>query len=132
MVQKIDHIGLAVKSIDQALPFYLNQLGLKALPAEEVPAQKVRVVRLPVGQIHVELLEPTAPDSPIAKFLEKRGEGIHHIAFEVADLQKELRELEADGICLVHTTPQTGSAGRKIAFLHPKSTSGSLIELTQI
>lgn len=131
MIQKIDHIGLAVKKIAQALPFYQQQLGLKEVQIEEVPDQKVRIAILPIGESTIELLEPTDPQSPVAKFIAKKGEGIHHIAFAVDELSPILKELDRNGICLVDKEPRQGAQGKKIAFLHPKSTFGSLIELTQ-
>lgn len=131
MIQKIDHIGIAVKSIAAALPFYQQQLGIKATHFEEIAEQKVRLAVLPVGETAIELLEATAPDSPVAKFIAKRGEGIHHIAFAVDDIAAALKKLDRDGICLVDKTPRRGERGKQIAFLHPSSTHGTLIELTQ-
>jgi len=131
MIQKIDHIGLAVKKIAQALPFYQQQLGLKEVHIEEIADQKVRIAILPLGESTIELLEPTDPQSPVAKFIAKKGEGIHHIAFEVDELSPTLKELDRSGICLVDKEPRQGAQGKKIAFLHPKSTFGALIELTQ-
>ncbi len=131
MIRKIDHIGIAVKSIAAALPFYEKELGMKAARFEEISDQKVKVAMLPAGESTIELLEPTSPDSPIAKFLEKRGEGIHHIAFAVDDIAGALKKLDQNGVCLVDKAPRRGESGKKIAFLHPKSTFGTLIELTQ-
>jgi len=131
MIRKIDHIGIAVKSLEAALPFYEKQLGLKATRFEEIPDQKVRVAMLPAGEATIELLEPTSPDSPVAKFLEKRGEGIHHIAFAVDDIAAALRKLDKSGVCLVDKTPRRGESGKQIAFIHPKSAFGSLLELTE-
>lgn len=131
MIQKIDHIGIAVKSIAAALPFYQRELGLKAAHFEEIDEQKVRLAVLPVGETAIELLEATAPDSPVAKFIAKRGEGIHHIAFAIDDIAAALKILDRDGICLVDKTPRRGEGGKLIAFLHPSSAFGTLIELTQ-
>ncbi len=127
----IDHIGIAVKKIKTALPFYQEQLGLKKVFIETVPQQKVRVAILPIGNSQIELLEATSKNSPIAKFIAKRGEGIHHIAFETTDLKKRLKNLSDQGVCLIDSTPRRGAQGKQIAFLHPKSTFGSLVELTQ-
>lgn len=131
MIKKIDHIGIAVKKITDSLPFYQQQLGLKEVVFEEVPDQQVRIALLPVGESQIELLEATSPDSPIAKFIVKKGEGIHHIAFAVEALQPSLKNLEKNGICLIDKTPRQGAQNKQIAFLHPKSTSGSLLELVQ-
>jgi len=131
MLQKIDHIGIAVKKITDTLPFYQQQLGLKKVHIEEVPQQKVRIAILSIGESNLELIEATSPDSPVAKFIAKRGEGIHHIAFEVTDIKSSLKNLDRNGICLVHSEPQAGSRNTQIAFLHPKSTFGTLLELVQ-
>lgn len=132
MIQKIDHIGIAVKKITEALPFYQQQLGVKEVHFEEVADQQVRIAFLPVGDSELELLEPTSKDSPIAKFIEKQGEGIHHIAFEVKNLKDSLKSLEKNGIQLIDKCPRTGAQNKQIAFLHPKSSSGALIELLQL
>lgn len=126
----IDHIGIAVKSIEEAAKIY-NDLGLKIEGTETVESQKVKVAFIPVGQSRIELLEPTTPDGPTGQFIEKRGEGIHHIALKVDDLEQALKELSAKGYQLIDKTPRYGAGGHKIAFVHPKSTKGVLLELTQ-
>ena len=128
---KIDHLGIAVRSIDEAKKLYQDTLGLKFEGAETVPEQKVTTAFFPVGDSEVELLESTAPDGPIAKYLEKRGEGIQHIAFRVENLEEALAELKEKGIRLIDEKPRMGAGGAKIAFLHPKSTHGVLIELSE-
>lgn len=128
----IEHIGIAVKSIEEALPYYENVLGLKCYAIEEVADQKVKTAFLKIGQTKIELLESTSPDGTIASFIEKRGEGIHHIAFSVADGVKEaLVELEGKGVRLIDKAPRKGAEGLNIAFLHPKSTVGVLTELCE-
>ena len=131
MVSKIDHIGIAVKNLDEQIHFYSDVLGLPLEKIETVPDQKVRVAIFPIGETRIELLEPTSNDSPIAKFLEKRGQGIHHIAYFVRDLEGNLEILEKKGIELIDKQPRIGAEGSKIAFLHPKSTYGVLIELCE-
>jgi methylmalonyl-CoA/ethylmalonyl-CoA epimerase len=128
---KIDHIGIATKSIEEALKFWQNSLGLENVHTEIVEEQKVRVAMLPVGESRVELLEPTSDDSPISKFLEKRGGGIHHIAVEVEDIEASLAKLKAEGARLIDETPRIGAEGCLIAFVHPAATGGVLLELTQ-
>ena len=128
----IEHIGIAVKSIDEALPYYENVLGLKCYAIEEVADQKVKTAFLKIGQTKIELLESTSPDGTIASFIEKRGEGIHHIAFSVADgVQNALVEMEGKGVRLIDKAPRKGAEGLNIAFLHPKSTQGVLTELCE-
>lgn len=131
MLNKIEHIGVAVTSIEQSLPFYTEVLGLELLGIEEVPDQKLRVAFLKIGQSNIELLEPTCPDANVAKFLENRGPGIHHVAFAVDDVAKELEAVQSRGIRVIDETPRIGAGGAKIAFLHPKSGGGVLIELCQ-
>jgi methylmalonyl-CoA/ethylmalonyl-CoA epimerase len=131
MVTKIDHIGIAVKNLDEALKFYEEVLGIKCVGTEVVEEQKVKTAFLPIGDTEVELLEATDEDSPIAKFIEKRGEGIQHIAYRVDDIEKALEEVKAKGIRLIDEKPRKGAGGAKIAFLHPKSTYGVLIELCE-
>ncbi|NCO52795.1 MAG: methylmalonyl-CoA epimerase [Deltaproteobacteria bacterium] len=131
MTKKINHIGIAVKNIEAALPFYRDILGMKFEGTEEVAEQKVRVAFLQVGESRIELLEPTAPDSPVAKFLEKTGEGIHHLAYEVDDLEASLADLRQKGMRLIDETPRFGAHGAKIAFLHPRASGGVLTELCQ-
>ena len=127
----IEHIGIAVKSIDEALPFYENVMGLKCYNIEEVADQKVRTAFFMIGQTKIELLESTDPEGPVGKFIEKRGEGIHHIAFAVDQIEDKLRKAEAAGIRLIDSTPRKGAEGLSIAFLHPKSTFGVLTELCE-
>lgn len=127
----IEHIGIAVKSIDEALPFYEKVLGLKCYNIEEVADQKVKTAFFMIGQTKIELLESTDPEGPVGKFIEKRGEGIHHIAFAVEQIEEKLRKAEAAGIRLIDSTPRKGAEGLSIAFLHPKSTFGVLTELCE-
>jgi methylmalonyl-CoA/ethylmalonyl-CoA epimerase len=128
----IEHIGIAVKSLREAIPFYENRLGLKCYNIEEVVDQKVRTAFFQVGQTKIELLESTDPEGTIAKFIEKKGEGIHHIAFAVADgVQQALDTLSADGVQTIDKAPRKGAEGLNIAFLHPKSTLGVLTELCE-
>jgi len=130
-ILKIDHLGIAVNSIEDGKRFWTDILGLPFEGAETVAAQKVTTAFFPVGESEVELLESTAPDGPVAKFIEKRGEGIQHIAFRVENIEEALAELKAKGIKLIDETPRIGAGGAKIAFLHPKATSGILVELCQ-
>lgn len=131
MIKKIDHIGIAVKDLQAAIKFYEDMLGLKVTEIEEVVEQKVRVAFLPTGDSEVELLESTTPDGPIAKFIEKNGEGIQHIAFRVENLEEKLAELKEKGVRLIDEKPRRGAGGADIAFLHPKSTFGTLVELCE-
>ena len=131
MIQSIDHIGIAVKSLHDALPLYTDGLGMEEIVIEDVPSQKVRVAMIPVGNSRIELLEPTSPDSPIAKFIEKHGEGIHHISLEVTDIEQHMAQLKDNNIQLTNDTPVPGADGTIVTFLHPKSTHGVLIELSQ-
>ncbi|MCU0238125.1 MAG: methylmalonyl-CoA epimerase [Pyrinomonadaceae bacterium] len=128
---KIDHLGIATKSIEEALKFWQDSLGLENVHTEIVEEQKVRVAMLPIGESRVELLEPTSVDSPISKFLEKRGGGIHHIAIEVENIIESLAKLKENGAKLIDETPRIGAEGCLIAFVHPQSTNGVLLELTQ-
>lgn len=130
-VSHIEHLGIAVKSLDQAIPFWENLLGTKCYNIEEVAEQKVRTAFLKVGDTKIELLESTADDGPIAKFIEKKGEGIQHIAFAVKDIEGALAECEEKGIQLIDKTPRKGAEGLSIAFLHPKATLGVLTELCE-
>ena len=125
----IEHLGIAVKSIEEALPYYENVLGLKCYSIEEVPDQKVRTAFMMVGQTNLELLEPTSDESPIAKFIEKRGEGIHHIAFCVEAANEALADAASKGIKLIDEKARKGAEGLNIGFLHPKSTMGVLTEV---
>jgi methylmalonyl-CoA epimerase len=127
----IDHIGVAVKNMESALKFWEITLGIKCTGIEEVAEQKVRTAFLPVRDTEVELLEPTADDSPVAKFIEKKGEGIHHLAIRVPDLQKALDELKAQGVRLIDERPRMGAGGAKIAFIHPAASGGILLELSE-
>jgi methylmalonyl-CoA/ethylmalonyl-CoA epimerase len=129
MIQAIDHLGIAVRSLDEAVPLYEKALGLRCLGREEVASQKVRTAFFDAGGVHLELLEPTAPESPVAKFLQERGEGIHHVAFRSDDLEGQLKQAAAAGVRLIHEKPFEGAAGKLVAFLHPKSTRGVLTEL---
>ncbi|NJD90969.1 MAG: methylmalonyl-CoA epimerase [Geobacter sp.] len=131
MLHKINHIGIAVPSIDATLPFYRDQLGMACLGIEEVAEQKVKVAMLSIGESKIELLEPTAEDSPVARFLEKSGQGIHHIAYEVTDIEVAIASLLADGARMIDEKPRQGAHGTRIAFLHPKSSHGVLTELCQ-
>ncbi|MDT8400443.1 MAG: methylmalonyl-CoA epimerase [Bacteroidales bacterium] len=127
----IEHIGIAVRSVDEAIPFYEKVLGLKCYNIEEVADQKVRTAFFKVGQTKIELLESTDPEGPVGKFIEKRGEGIHHLAFAVSRLEDKLREAESRGVRLIDSIPRKGAEGLDIAFLHPKSTFGVLTELCE-
>ena len=128
----IEHLGIAVKSLEEAIPYYENILGLKCYSIEEVADQKVRTAFFKVGQTKIELLEPTCPESTIAGFIEKRGEGIHHLAFAVADGVANARaEVEAKGVRRIDKAPRKGAEGLNIAFLHPKSTGSVLTELCE-
>jgi len=130
-ILKIDHLGVAVKSIDKGKEFWTDILGLAFEGAETVEVQKVTTAFFPVGESEVELLESTAPDGPIARYIEKRGEGIQHIAFRVENIDEALEELKEKGVQLIDETPRTGAGGARIAFLHPKSTGGVLVELCE-
>jgi methylmalonyl-CoA/ethylmalonyl-CoA epimerase len=129
-VLKIDHIGIAVKDLEETKKVY-ETLGLKVTDVEEVAEQKVKVAFLPVGDSEVELLESTDPEGPIAKFIEKKGAGMQHIAFRVDDIEKALEELKEKGIRLIDEKPRYGAGGARIAFLHPKSTHGVLVEISE-
>lgn len=128
---KINHLGIATKGIDEALKFWENALGLENVHTETVEDQKVRVAMLPLGESRIELLEPTSEDSPISKFLEKRGGGIHHIAVEVEDINAALLKLKAQGMRLIDENPRIGAEGCLVVFVHPASTNGVLLELVQ-
>lgn len=131
-ISHIEHLGIAVKSLEQAIPYYENILGLKCYSVEEVADQKVKTAFFMVGQTKIELLESTDPEGPIGKFIEKKGEGIHHLAFAVEDgVQGALTELEGKGVQLIDKAPRKGAEGLSIAFLHPKSTVGVLTELCE-
>lgn len=127
----IEHIGVAVKSIEEHLPYYENVLGLKCYNIETVEDQKVKTAFFKIGQTKIELLEPTSEDSTIAKYIEKRGEGVHHIAFATNNVNEALNEVEAKGVKLIDTKARPGAEGLNIAFLHPKSTGSVLTELCE-
>lgn len=129
MLTKIDHIGIAVKSLDNALEFY-KSIGIEPESFEEVKSQQVKVAFLKIGQSNVELLEPTTEASPIAKFLDKKGEGIHHTCYEVKDIYEVLEKLKDSGVKLINESPVEGAHGKKVAFVHPKSANGVLTELS--
>lgn len=131
MVEKVDHIGIAVKDLEKALKFYEEILGLKCEGTEVVEEQKVKVAFLPIGDTEVELLESTEPNGPIAKYIEKRGEGIQHIAYRVDNIEKAIEEMKEKGIRMIDEKPRYGAGGAKIAFAHPKDTYGVLIELCE-
>ncbi len=131
LLKNLDHIGIAVRSIEKSLQIYVKVLGLKARRIEEVVDQKTRTALLSVGAVNLELLEATSPDSPVARFLTKRGEGIHHLCFRVDDLEAALAQLKAGGVRLIDQTPRCGAGGCMIAFIHPASMGGILIELSQ-
>ncbi len=130
-ISHIEHLGIAVKSLDEAIPFWEKKLGLKCYAIEEVKEQKVRTAFFKVGQSKIELLESTDPEGPIGKFIEKKGEGIHHLAFAVDGLQASLDEVAGKGVQLIDKSPRKGAEGLDIAFLHPKSTGGILMELCE-
>ncbi len=125
----IEHLGIAVKSLEVSIPVWEKMLGTKCYNIEEVTEQKVKTAFFKIGEVKIELLEATADDSPIAKFIEKKGEGVHHIAYAVENLEESLAAAEEAGIQLIDKTPRKGAEGLNIAFLHPKSTAGVLTEL---
>jgi methylmalonyl-CoA epimerase len=131
MLKKIDHIGVAVKNIEEALSFYRDQLGLEVGGIEEIPEQKVKVAFMKIGESRIELLQSTDPNGPVAKHIEKRGEGIQHIALGVDDIVSELASLKSKGTRLINEEPRIGAGDAKIAFIHPKSSKGVLLELCQ-
>ena len=131
MTGKIDHIGIAVKDLEKGIANYEGILGLSCTGTEEIAEQKVRVAMIPVGDINIELLESTSPDGPVARFIERKGEGFHHIAYRVRDIQKEIERLKERGVRLIDREPRIGAHGAKIAFIHPKSTGGVLVELVE-
>ena len=128
---KINHLGIATKGIDEALKFWADALGLENVHTETVEDQKVRVAMLPIGESRIELLEPTSDDSPISKFLERRGGGIHHIAVEVENIEEALGKLKSEGMRLIDENPRIGAEGCLVAFVHPASAGGVLLELVQ-
>jgi methylmalonyl-CoA/ethylmalonyl-CoA epimerase len=131
MINKIDHIGIAVKSFEHSLPFYTEILQLPLLGIEEVTSEKVRVAFIQAGNTKLELLEATNQDSPIARFIEKRGEGIHHIALGVTSIEDRIKEIKEKGIQMIHDVSKIGAGGAQVAFIHPKSTGGVLYEFCE-
>lgn len=131
MITQIDHLGIAVRDLDTAVKYYENALGLHCQGREEVPSQKVKTAFFEVGEVHIELLEPTSEESPIAKFLEKSGEGLHHVAFRTDSVEDQLQQASGAGVRLIHEVPFEGAADKLVAFLHPKSTHGVLTELCE-
>ena len=132
-IKGIDHLGIAVKNMDNGKKFWSDILGLEFAGKETVEAQKVTTGFLPVGETgsEIELLESTSPDGPVAKYIEKKGEGIQHVAFRVENIEEALKELKEKGVRLIDEKPRNGAGGAKIAFLHPKATAGVLVELCQ-
>ncbi|MBA4251134.1 MAG: methylmalonyl-CoA epimerase [Chlorobiaceae bacterium] len=130
-LNNIEHIGIAVKNLESAIKYYEEVLGLKCYAIEEVADQKVKTAFFKVGETKIELLESTSPDGPIGKFIEKKGEGVHHIAFAVDDIGNSLKEVEEKGVQLIDKLPRKGAEGLNIAFLHPKSTFGVLTEFCE-
>jgi methylmalonyl-CoA/ethylmalonyl-CoA epimerase len=128
---KLDHIGIATNQLAESLAVWRDALGLEIDSTEEVAEQGVRVVMMPIGETHVELLEPTTPDSPVGRFLAKRGPGIHHLAIEVGDIRASLADLARKGARLIDEEPRLGAGGCLVAFIHPSSTNGVLLELVQ-
>ncbi len=127
----IEHIGIAVKSLDEAIPFYEKAFGLECYAVEEVPEQKVKTAFFMVGQTKIELLQSTDPEGPVGKFIEKKGEGVHHVAFAVENLAEQLISIQDAGVKVIDKTPRKGAEGLNIGFLHPKSTFGVLTELCE-
>ena len=128
---RLEHIGIAVKNLENSIPLYRDQLGMEFEGTEEVAEQKVRVAFLKIGESRIELLEPTSPDSPVAKFLEKNGEGVHHIAYEVKDIEAALAEMKQKEVRLIDEQPRHGAHNSLIAFIHPKASGGVLTEICQ-
>jgi methylmalonyl-CoA/ethylmalonyl-CoA epimerase len=131
MIRKLSHVGIAVSSIAQSAPFYRDVLGLPEEGGEEVADQGVRVAFFRAGDVRIELLEPTSPESPVAKFIEKRGEGLHHLAYEVDDAAAAVEALQRRGVQMIDSSPRPGSHGTLVAFLHPRSSGRVLTEVTQ-
>ncbi len=131
MLNKIEHLGIAVKSIEKSAKMYEALLGKPSYKTEAVESEGVSTLFFQIGDSKIELLEATNPESPIAKFIEKKGEGIHHIAYDVSDIESELERLKSEGFQLIHKTPKDGADNKRIAFLHPKSTGGVLVELCE-
>ena len=131
MIQKINHIGIAVKSLEAHIPFYRDVLGLELIGIEEVAYQQVKTAMFKVGEVHIELLEPLSAESPIARFIGKKGEGMHHIAYQSEDIKSELAQLREKEIQLIDEQPRAGTHGTQIAFIHPKSSGRVLTEICQ-
>ena len=131
MIKQIDHIGIAVKSLEATVPYYEKALGFTCEHIEVVEEQMVKVAFFNVNGVHIELLEPTSPESPIAKFIESKGEGIHHVAFASDNILAELAHISSEGVRLINETPKIGAHNKQIAFLHPKSSFGVLTEICQ-
>ncbi len=132
MVNQINHIGIAVKSLEEHIPFYQNILKFELIGKEEVKEQKVKVAIFQIGEVKIELLEPTSPDSPIAKFIDKKGEGMHHIAYQTDDITEEIKGVTNHDIRMIDNEPRIGAHETQIAFIHPKSSGKVLTELCQI
>ena len=131
MLARIDHIGVAVEDLDAALALYENDLAIELVHRETVESQGVEAVLLDVGENHVELLAPLGPDTPVGKFLAKKGPGLHHVAYQTADIDAELERLKAAGLRLIDEQPRTGIRGSRVAFLHPAATGGVLTEIVE-
>ncbi|MBS4191154.1 methylmalonyl-CoA epimerase [Bacillus sp. FJAT-49705] len=131
MIKKVDHIGIAVRSLDEALPFYTEILKLPLLGIEEVESEKLKVAFLKAGETKLELLEPTSQESAVAKFIEKRGEGLHHVALGVDSIQERINEMKEKGIRMLQDSPKIGAGGAEVAFMHPKSTGSVLYEFCE-
>jgi methylmalonyl-CoA epimerase len=131
MIRRVDHLGIAVRSLEQSLPFWADALGLEVAAIETVDSEDVKVAMLPAGRSRIELLEPLGDDSPVAKFIAGRGQGIHHLTFEVDDIELVLERLTTRGVRVIGEAPRTGAEGSRVAFLHPKSTGGVLVELVE-
>jgi methylmalonyl-CoA/ethylmalonyl-CoA epimerase len=131
VIERINHIAIAVRSLEEHIPFYRDVLNLAYGGTEIVEDQRVRLAVFRVGEVHIELLEPTGPDSPISAFIDKRGEGMHHISYQVDDIEGQITELKGKQVRMIDETPRRGARGSRIAFLHPKSSARVLTELTQ-
>jgi len=131
LFEKIDHVGIAVEDLEETIRFYRDQIGLDYQGTEEVEEQKVKVAFFPVGESKIEFLESTDPSGPVGRFIEKKGGGVHHLSFRVKDLEQKLEQLKAQGVELIDEKPRYGAGGARIAFLHPKSTGGVLVELCE-
>ena len=129
MIKKIEHLGIAVKNLNVSIPLYEKLFQTPCYKTEDVESEGVKTAFFQIGESKIELLEASNPDSPIAKFLEKRGAGFHHVAFEVSDIDEEIERLSNEGFQLIHTSPKDGADNKRIAFLHPKSSDGLLVEL---